>query len=504
MTSIRHVSSPLRAILIVGIALSLLAADAGCQRAKPTGPFAADARARGGTRVATEPLSRVDQPGVVDASRTEMSDYVVGPSVEMRRDEKPTVRPLAVGGRAAAREPAAVGGVVDPSATIAEQIRPPSETADRRNQQDSSTTAPATQALRVGATRGEFLTIGGVVAEVNGQPIYANKVLSALEPKLAAMARNMDARQFRAEAASEISQKIVDFIENELEFAAASRELDAQEKEYARLLTEKWRQDQVNLAGGSEELARRRFRERGENFDERVKEMYRVNMSRLFYQKRVWPRVQVSAAEMRREYDRQRTTKFTVHDRAKFRLIKIDPSQVGDASVAADRAAELRKRAETEDFARLAEYSTDSVLARNGGLLPSPAGDGFYTRGSFAVEEVEEAVWKLQPGEVTDVIDTGNAFYIAKLEEKESGKTLPFEAESTQDEIRRSLQATQFAEMRQRQQEMLMADAVVRGDPRLEPASMQTALDIAMQRYPAWRGTETAATKATTTPTAAE
>lgn len=483
--------------------MTALAAGLGCQRAKPTGPFAADARARSGTRVTTEPLSAVDQPGAVDTSRTELSDYVVGPSLEMRRNEKPTVRPLAVGGHAAPRGPAAVGSIVDPAATIEEQIRPPSESVNGQGTAAAAaaTTAPATRSVRVGASRGEYLTIGGVVAEVNGQPIYANKVLAAIEPKLAAMARNMEAREFRAEASSEIAQKIVDFIENELEFAAASRYLDAQEKEYAQLLTEKWRQDQVNLAGGSEELARRRYRERGEDFDERVKEMYRVNMSRLFYQKRVWPRVQVSAAEMRREYDRQLATKYTVHDRAKFRLIKIEPSKIGDPSVAADRAAELRTRAESEDFATLAEFSTDPVLARNGGLLPTPGGDGFFTRGTFAVEDVEAAVWALQPGEVTDVIDAGDAFYIAKLEAKESGKTIPFEAESTQDEIRQTLQAQQFAERRQRMQEKLMADAVVRGDPRLDPQSMQIAVEIAMQRYPSWRG---GATAAATTPAAAE
>lgn len=464
----------------------------GCARAEPSGPFAADARAGSSSRVSAEPLSPVDQPGAIDAARVEHSDYVVGPSLEMRQDKKPTVRPLAVGGSPAPRDPAATNEPIpEPSSTIEQQIRPPSESKSIETTQPSiAATGPATQSARVGASRGEFLTIGGVVAEVNGQPIYADKVLAPLTPALAVMAKEMDEREFRAKASQQISFKIVEFIENELEFAAASRYLDQQEKEFANYLTEKWRQDQTALAGGSVELARRRFDDRGENFDERVKEMHRVNMSRLFYQKRVWPRVQVSAADMRREYDRNLAGKYSVHERAKFRLIKIDPSKVGDAKVAADRAAELKKRAETEDFAKLAEFSTDPVLARTGGQLPTPSGDGYFDRGSFAVDKVEEAVWALEPGQVSDVIDAGDAFYIAKLEQKEGGKTIPFEAESTQEEIRRTLEAQQFSAMRQAQQEKLMADATVRGDPRLDPAAMQTAVEIAMQRYKAWRGEE--------------
>lgn len=476
--------------VLASLSLASLILVIGCSRAEPAGPFAADARARSSNRIPTEPMSRVDQPGAIDATRTEHADYVVGPSVEMRRDEKPTVRPLALGGSPAPRAPAALTEPMrEPSSTIEQLVRPPSETqAAGTTRPAIATTKPATQNAGVGVSRGEFLTIGGVVAEVNGQPIYADKVLSPIEPQLAAMAKEMDARQFRAAASAEISDKIVDFIENELEFAAASRYLDQQEKDFAHYLTEKWRQDQVALAGGSEELARRRFEERGENFDERVSEMHRVNMSRLFYQKRVWPRVQVSAADMRREYDRNLASKYSVHERAKFRLIKIEPSKVGDAKVAADRAAELKKRAETEDFAKLAEFSTDPVLARTGGELPTPTGDGFFDRGAFAVEKVEEAVWALDPGQVSDVIDAGDAFYIAKLEQKEEGKTIPFEAESTQEDIRRTLEAQQFSAMRQAQQEKLMADATVRGDPRLDPGAMQTAVEIAMQRYKAWRG----------------
>ena len=44
---------------------------------------------------------------------------------------------------------------------------------------------------------GGYKTLGGVVSEVNGNPIYANKVLRQLTPELAARAPDMDEPQFR-------------------------------------------------------------------------------------------------------------------------------------------------------------------------------------------------------------------------------------------------------------------------------------------------------------------
>ena len=184
---------------------------------------------------------------------------------------------------------------------------------------------------------------------------------------------------------------------------------------------------------------------------------------------------------------RSLATKYTKQDRAKFRLIKIDATKVGDPKLARDRIEDLKKRAATEDFAALAAFSTDPYLARNGGQLPTSSGDRFFDRGTFAIDKIEEAVWTLEPGQVSDVIEHGNAFYLAKLEEKQAGKTMPFEAEETQDDIRKTLSDQQFFAMRQKQVEALIADATVRGDPSANPAAMQTAIEIAMQRYKTWK-----------------
>jgi parvulin-like peptidyl-prolyl isomerase len=454
------------------IALSLAAGMCGC--AGREHPQALEPRAfaqeQGG--IASEPMSPVDQPGVV------------GPGLRLRSGEPPQPEVMGVPNGGGASPKSQSSGAIEPlSPAVVEQVRSPAEPAS----------APAASSTRTASTTSAqadaqpFLTVGGLVAEANGTPIYADRVLTPLEPALAAQAREMDREQFRAYATSEISKKILDFINVELEYAAAQRYLTPEEKKIADMMTERWRQQQITVAGGSLELARRKFAERGEDFDERVVEQQRIFMSQLFYQKRVVPRIQVTAQDMRRYYERNLATEFTVADRAKFRMIKIEPAKVGDAKVAMNRIQDLRKRAAAgEDFAALAELSTDPILARNGGQLPTAGGDGFINKGAFALEKVEEAVWALQPGEVTPVIDAGGAFYIAKLEQKEKGRTLPFEAEQTQETIRRKLESRQFAQMRGEILENLNRNAIVRGDPRRDPQMMRPAIDIAMQRYPAW------------------
>src|SRR5512133_1419076 len=76
---------------------------------------------------------------------------------------------------------------------------------------------------QTGASLGGFKTLGGVVSEVNGNPIYANKVLRQLTPELAARAPEMDEQQFRALATQEINKRIEDLVKSELVFGAADR-----------------------------------------------------------------------------------------------------------------------------------------------------------------------------------------------------------------------------------------------------------------------------------------
>jgi parvulin-like peptidyl-prolyl isomerase len=323
------------------------------------------------------------------------------------------------------------------------------------------------------------MTIGGVVAEVNGTPIYADRVLNQVEKDLAAKARDMDAKQFRQYALQKLTEAREYCINNELEFAAAQRNLDEKDRQLADKLTTAWRQRQITEAGGSLELARRMATADGLNFEEQVQEQYRKYMTQIYYTKRVLPRIQITAQDMRDYYRTHKESEFTQHEQVRFRMIKIDPAAVGGREAAIAKVKEAQdKAARGFDFSELAKgYSTDPNLARTGGDV------GWIQKGSFRLEKVEKAAFDLQPGQVSqNFIEEDGAFYVIKVEERKVGHVQPFEDPAVQDRIYATLRSQQFRALREQVIGQLTANAIIRKNNDL----LQTAVDMAMQRYPQW------------------
>jgi parvulin-like peptidyl-prolyl isomerase len=331
----------------------------------------------------------------------------------------------------------------------------------------------------MGASSGQYLTIGGVVSEVNGTPIYANKVLTLVEPVLAAGAKQYDAQRFRQFAIRQIRDQIEDLEYRQVEYAAAERNLDQKEKDLADTLTTNWKQQQIREAGGSLELARHAAVVRGEDFEELTQEQYRKFMSQIYYQKKRFPRIQVSAADMRAYYEHNRDREFNDRGVAQFRLIRIDVRKHDGRDKAWQLINELRNRIikAGESFESIARsVNDDPLLLRNGGDV------GKIEQNSFKIEKVDQAVWNTPDGQVTPVIDTGDAFYIAQVLEKKPGKILPFEDETVQQRISDRLYAEQFRNLREDEKRKLLGEAIVRSDP----VMINTALEMAMQNYRRW------------------
>src|SRR3954469_3686064 len=83
---------------------------------------------------------------------------------------------------------------------------------------------------------GEYMTVGAVVVEINGQPIYADKVLQSLDAEFSSEAKQRDERAFRMFAENEIKNQVYRFVNDELIYAQAENTLDAQEKDFANQL----------------------------------------------------------------------------------------------------------------------------------------------------------------------------------------------------------------------------------------------------------------------------
>lgn len=341
-----------------------------------------------------------------------------------------------------------------------------------------STTPAGTVPPRPGVSSGVALLVGGVVCEVNGKPIYADKVLASLSKVLAAEAKQRDERRFRAFAQGVIEEQVKAFIRDELEFAVADKNLDPREKEAAREYTARWRKQQITLAGGSVERAKARAAADGQDFEQLVQDQFRKNMVGIYLTKKVLPQAQVRADELRQYYNQNLKSEFTEPSEARFRVIKIDISRTGGEAPALDKINNLHERARRgEDFAAMASsVNDDPSLMRAGGDV------GTIPRGAYTLDQLEQGVWKIQPGEVTDIVRIKDAYYIARLESKTAGRVRPFEEEAVQKEIEEKLRGRRIAELRDRQKEILMKDAIIYPFP----PDLTPVVEMAMQRYAQW------------------
>ena len=324
---------------------------------------------------------------------------------------------------------------------------------------------------------GQYQTIGGVVSEVNGNPIYAGQVLRSLRGELSARAPEMNETQFRRFATEQIAERIRHLQRDELVFAAADRFLPQEDRKIAQMLTMQYRTRRITEAGGSLELARRAAAAEGEDFEEQVYDQYRKNMTEVYYRRKVFPRIQISADDLRSYYNQNRQKEFSDPGKITFRLIKIDPRTRGGDEAARALASDVRNQATTGDFAAVARtINDDARLARTGGE------EAPIQRGAYRLEKVEAELWNLRVGEVSPVIEDSGGLYIAKVEERTTGNTKSFDDPAVQNSIRETLWRQQYTKLTGDIEKNLIKNSSVRDSPQM----MQTVLEMAMQGYAVW------------------
>jgi parvulin-like peptidyl-prolyl isomerase len=144
--------------------------------------------------------------------------------------------------------------------------------------------------------------------------------------------------------------------------------------------------------------------------------------------KEVLDKVNVSARDVQTFYD-QHKDKYIEEEqvRARHILIRV-PQEVSptDDAKLKSKADNALKRAKTgEDFAALAKELSDDGSKENGGDL------GFFPRGRM-VAPFEEAVFALQPGQISEIVRTQFGYHIIKAEERKTGKALAFDEAKAQ------------------------------------------------------------------------
>lgn len=149
------------------------------------------------------------------------------------------------------------------------------------------------------------------------------------------------------------------------------------------------------------------------------KELYINNL----IETQIASKVSVTEAEEKKFYD-ENPDKFKLPEsvRASHILIGVDAKSTDADKLKAKEKAEtvLKKVKGGEDFATAAKENSTCPSSTQGGDL------GFFTKGQM-VPAFENAAFSLQPGELSDVVETQFGYHIIKVVEKQPARTVSFD-----------------------------------------------------------------------------
>jgi peptidyl-prolyl cis-trans isomerase SurA len=133
-------------------------------------------------------------------------------------------------------------------------------------------------------------------------------------------------------------------------------------------------------------------------------------------------KIVIEEEAIRKEYQKN-LDKFTDPLEVKIQQIFFplpkDASEEGTAAVRKEAQAVLERARKGEDFTELAKKYSQGPEAAEGGLL------GYFKRKEL-VPELEEAAFRLKPGEITDIVESPLGFHILRVLERKGGEPRPF------------------------------------------------------------------------------
>jgi peptidyl-prolyl cis-trans isomerase C len=141
-----------------------------------------------------------------------------------------------------------------------------------------------------------------------------------------------------------------------------------------------------------------------------------------FIDKQFVQKITVSDEESKTYYDSHPDLfKQPERIRARHILIKVDPgADESQKAEARKKIKEIQEKVQKgEDFAALAKESSEGPSSAKGGDL------GYFRRGQM-VKSFEEAAFRLQPGEVSEIVETGYGYHLIMVIDKKPETTIAY------------------------------------------------------------------------------
>jgi len=265
-----------------------------------------------------------------------------------------------------------------------------------------------------------------IAAVVNGHPITLSEVEDRVGPELSRVPAGPSGATQRQQILRQALGQMVD--EQLIAGEASALGIDVSDDELQKLVEQLARENRMDLPQFQKALA-----QQGLSLATVKESLKRQQLMVRLLQYKVKPR-RVSDEEVQAAYaNMTKTPEYEVRARDIF-ISSPDgapPSRESDARARADAA--LRRIRSGESFARVARDVSDGPTAKEGGDL------GYFRRGQM-LQQLEEAAFALQPGQVSGLIRvTGEhgGFHLVYVEDRRQIPPRPLS--EVQEEIRQRL-----------------------------------------------------------------
>ncbi|MCA9396315.1 MAG: peptidylprolyl isomerase [Candidatus Omnitrophica bacterium] len=258
-------------------------------------------------------------------------------------------------------------------------------------------------------------TVDRILVVVNDDIITdsdLNAVLGPLSERLKATVTGPELETKLREAQTFILRQMID--DRLITSAAREKNIQVEESEIDKMV------DEMRGKFPSEEAFNRVMQQQGMSFKE-LRERFKVDiLKQRMIDFKVRSRISVSPGDIRDYYDAH-PEEFDAMPRAKVRQILIRTGTVRTEIEAKQIIQSLVSKIEAgENFADVAgEFSEDSESENKGDM-------GWVEKNQF-MERIDSAIFKLKPGEMSEVIKTQLGFHVFKLEDFEKSAPKPFE-----------------------------------------------------------------------------
>ncbi|MDD4871689.1 MAG: peptidyl-prolyl cis-trans isomerase [Kiritimatiellae bacterium] len=291
----------------------------------------------------------------------------------------------------------------------------------------------------------EKVVADGVIAQVNNNFITIGDVMILLQPVQRQLATRYSGVELKAQMRVVFTNALNSMIERRLILDAYEKQENKFPDTYIDGRVEEISQDM--FSGDRSDLMAALAKEKL-HYEEWLKEMKDHVIVSTMRRMNVEQNVTISAKAIRKAYD-SNVERYKTPAKVKLRMIVISKNASGK-----QKADETRKKiVEGADFAEIAKSVSEGSKAADGG-------DWGWIEPKILRPELGELVSKLKPGEISQVKEIDDQFYILKVEDKKEDTVASFA--EVQPQIERELRKSESEKVYNGWIERLRKDAYVK------------------------------------------